>query len=502
MPDLIGILASILAYILKLTASIFLGGFSLMGFLLGILTGILKAVFSYIKAVIASVIAPLKCLINAITEIVSEIPTRESLAAELTKAEYELLFTALQSSETDPENAATYVGDAKKQSKEMLDLFNRALTNDIADMFAVVENGLSNALNGIDETINMLFGLIDYLDCEPTRSGIIDTNLFDQIQVAVQLVAMITALIDKVAGTNVIAELCRDNEGVSVVEQALMPILSSTAGLDAMLTTTDIADVVSDALGLDVAILVDDSGQDIGLILSSDDEAKPKFDMFSCSLKKTIKDYSLPAVRERATTELSDAINSPLIDAWKQGHSIDVIQAGGIAAPTYIPSEDDMRELIVAGKIPGFIYNPETIDEDIRRYISIASGLPKTLPSKRMSIEEYNVINAEEKQEIMFFDVIGTEESVTDSIIKMISTRRKESMLGSIGEMAGVDAAELNPAELIEIVERLSVEQGIIKEDKDSSYIISTELIEEGLLENSAILQCATTDSIINKLSI
>jgi len=295
-PDLVAILALILAAILKLIGSIFLGTFSLMAFILGLIQTIIGALLRFVLSMIRYALKPITCLLDALADIANKIPSKEVLQKRLSEEEYELLYNEASDDEAEdlPSTISTIgrvvngtAGDAGSSIKGMLQS---------------VTGAVAKASDSVQDSIDDMFSLVGYLECEPKRSGVSIFEKINEIIELVQIANMIMALIDRKAANDAYDKLCKSierDDNLNSTGSVLYPNNIEDIG---GLTPSEIAEIIQDAIGVDTTIVTDeDTGIDIGVLIKKEVEYKTRLDFFSCDIPDIIKEYNLEPIIDRAT---------------------------------------------------------------------------------------------------------------------------------------------------------------------------------------------------------
>jgi len=300
-PDLVAILAIILAAILKLISSIFLGTFSILSFILGIVQMIIGQLLRYVLAMVRYALKPITCLLDTLAEIANNIPTQESLERRLSEDEYELLYGEKSSGE------ARDLPSAVSDMKRVMNGVSSDIEDSIKEVFTSISSTVEGAAESVDDSIEDLFGLVSYLECEPGRSGVSVFGKIKEIVNLVQVSNIIMAIIDKKASGIARDELCREkDEEYSFNNTEIDPDISSTSETvdspeELGFTPLEIAEVIQTAIGVDTSLVVEE-GTDlaVGLLIKKEQEYQTTLNMFSCNLPDVIKDYNLNPIIDRA----------------------------------------------------------------------------------------------------------------------------------------------------------------------------------------------------------
>jgi hypothetical protein len=294
-PDLIKILALILGYIIKLTASLFIGTFSIGAFIMAIVGKILSAIMKYALAIMGIALSPVSCLIESITAILDTIPGKDNLRDKLGSEEYGLLY----GEDASQEDIDSFSDIAKKYNESIGEAYKNS-TEDVKNNFKKIKGSIEEADEGVQESIQNLIALKDFLECEPKRSGV---NIFGQIGAVAELMSivnLIRAVITKKSENTAYDELCRlqDRE----VETGFNP--------------DEIADVIEDAFDGVATIIENQAGDgDIAILFEQNEDPGPdNLGFFSCNLNDIIESSHMDNI-------IDDAIFSASVRFKNEGSS-------------------------------------------------------------------------------------------------------------------------------------------------------------------------------------
>lgn len=301
-PDLISILALILSAIIKLMATFSIGNIALSGFILGILSAVIAALLDYILAVLSSALRPVTCLIDSMAEVINQIPTKDKIGSQLSEEEYQKLFKETKEQASGP-TVVEYIGDINNS-------YSLGTNDSIRDGFQGIVDSLVKADGSVQATIDDLLGMVEYLDCEPDRSGLDIADKVGSVLQLIQMANLTIAVIDKKAIQFTVDEMCNpiSSKLGPIKKRDILEALQQDETDTAGFTNQDIAEVMQTALGVTASLVQDDTGKDVALLLKQDDDAQPRIGIYQCSLNPVIKDYTLPAIMERANVIVETAL--------------------------------------------------------------------------------------------------------------------------------------------------------------------------------------------------
>lgn len=257
-PDLVRIIGMLLMSLSTIISSVNLESFSLSSFISATLGAVLdisikKGMFMFSVSVSKS-----ECLSAMIKEIISYLPTSQSMNDRL-----------------DPEllkkfglynrNPTNYI--------KMFEALDKSLTTNGKDGIDRAFDGMSQMASVIDDAIQNvndwlegLFGLSNYIPCERERSNSKPSSLIEQIMNLITMINTIRAIIDK-----------------KYQKEQCGSIDTPANGTNNTLTPDDIIDVINDIIDID-KIIKDNDGNTIAIILPSVGMKTVYLDTFGCNL--------------------------------------------------------------------------------------------------------------------------------------------------------------------------------------------------------------------------
>ena len=300
-PVLVAILAMILAAIIKLLATLKIGDFGLSAFIMGIVMEIISMIMRFVLALISSALSPVSCLLDSLTDIANKIPTRTSLKKRLPDAEYELLYGEPKSADNTPDALANTTANFNAEVSDI----NKVIKASIGG----IAKSVQEATDIVNDTIDDMFGLISFVECEPSRSGATIFEKIDKVMELIQISNLIMTMIDFKSKNRRLDKKCKvasDFGEASAQDRAtILEELSREEHTE--FTSDDIASIIEDTFGVDAQIVTSDNN-DIALVIKKDPTFKPRLNLYSCNLPELIKDYHLDSIIERAAAIDTDLI--------------------------------------------------------------------------------------------------------------------------------------------------------------------------------------------------
>ncbi|RLA65996.1 MAG: hypothetical protein DRQ78_04815 [Epsilonproteobacteria bacterium] len=369
-PDLVAILALLLAAILKLIGPLVISLFSLTAFILGIIEMIISALLQFALSMIRYALTPIYCLLDTLADIANRIPTDEVLQKRLSDNEYELLYGSRKDGE------ARDIPSAISGVRSIVESMDATAGAVVKDTLESVGDVVSAAAESVDDTIEDLMALLGFLECEPERSGFSIMDKIEAIIELMQVINIIMALIDRKSQNDAFDKLCKpeDKDEYSIPSGTKSPGSNGDNGKDddkdkdrpKPLTPEEIAEVIQEALGVDTTIVENEDGLQIGIIIKRDVEYQTRLDFYTCDIPEIIKEYTMESIIDRATAIPDDVLfgrgpgrpSSLNIETIKVSEITDVIdESTGIQFLPFDPlvrqdtSLDDIIKDVISTKV-------------------------------------------------------------------------------------------------------------------------------------------------------
>ncbi len=388
-PDLIMILAIILAAILKLMATTILVSFSLMSFIMGILGAIMSAILKYVMALINFGMTPVQCLLDAITSIVDNLPTGHNLKQQLTEEEFALLgdITGAEGDELKEYNDATdkFQKDLKKTRKQM--------TESVKQSFKHAENVIKTSAAAVHASVEDLLGLKDHLSCEPERSG---SNIVEKAEALFELMMvanLVMAMIENKSKASALDELCREqDDDYNSVQRNTEPF-----------TTDDVASVIASAFN-STATIVESDDEDVAILLTPNEDPSnsPRLSFFECSMNEFIKNAHMDPVIDNAVQVAEEFLKGEGLNPRAIKHTRTNVDDLSITKDQQVLVFGQNEESVHAeiSKVIEEVLTFNTGNDDIAFQRAVSSKLTSdTLPEEYQEIKEASTITSNPSSE-------------------------------------------------------------------------------------------------------
>lgn len=319
LPDLTKMLSLLLMRLLGTLGKFNLGNFNLTGFIMAIIGKILKAMLSFLNTMFKYSLGSSTCIIETLktlSSLVSSTGNELESAADnfsrnlqiLTEDSARIQSKIFQESDNyqkkiDKVNeslgkfSSKSAEENKKFQEAMVSLAQKlpekSVLNNVAfeKEFKELENTFQSSITHLMEQVQNLLGLKTYFECEAKRNGTSVASEIEGIQNVIMLINLIKSIIQR--KSNKLANTSYN----ATNKPNVAPLLQED-----QFDIGDIATVISDVLGKEVAIASTDS-TDIGILIgNSNNKLNNSLDLFSCNLIDFIDNSDFNSV-------ISDAAN-------------------------------------------------------------------------------------------------------------------------------------------------------------------------------------------------
>lgn len=272
LPDLLKLLALLLARLSILLSVINLGNFNLAGFIMAIIGKILSKLFSFLNAMIEIGMSPILCIFEALKTFTELVPAAVKDIEDFGN-------NAISKSVAGAKKMKIPVGNWEGNSSAF-DAFSSAMgsvgsqipkTNpidvkSIKEQYAVVDTILQESINSMSDQVQNLLGLKTYFECEAKRNG---TSFATQVEGIMNLIGLI----------NLIKQIIkRKSENIAYAQYTGATVPSRDFTID------DIATVISNTIDQEVSIASADN-TDIGIVIGKSQIPNvDNMDIFKCNM--------------------------------------------------------------------------------------------------------------------------------------------------------------------------------------------------------------------------
>lgn len=385
-PDLLKLIAMILAAIVRLLSGIKLPRITIIFMIMALLSAIIGALLSALSMLIRFAMTPILCILDTIESIIDDLPTPENLR-KVSKSDME----ALGMGHIIDGRYDTGLKEQVQAIRERITSAGRGLESNISkvtkDTFGALEGVIQKSIDSLNESVTELMGLFTHFACEPGRSGL---SIGQWLGTASELVAMLNLLryvVKGKAGKAALKAACNRPRGSRVTPDDKQAWMDSIAASDEPLDVSTIAEIIKDTIGSEVDIVVDgDTGKPIAAIIKDPDSNNSSnkdghLTLFNCELDNYIASSDISTILDEAVNEAIERV-----DTWETGDNDGTGHGQRDPSIHIIP----VSEIDTSKYKPGAEWVPLEIDTDwnIADHVKDALDLVnKYNPSKEGTIE-------------------------------------------------------------------------------------------------------------------
>lgn len=297
-PDLLKLVALILAAIVRITQQINLPRITIAVFIQGILSAIIEALVRNVSILARFALTPVLCILDSIEQIISTLPTpeniRQSSASDLEKlglADYVQYDTNLQGRLKEVRD--TYTSAVRGQELS-------AKTH-IEDIFQPLQNTVDKTVQSLQDSITELSGLLNHFQCEPSRSGISVSEYLSNISELMALANLLRYIIRFKSGKAALDKLCNaTSEDYASSEYAYS---------DGVMSVQDVGQIIAETIESDIEIITDNDSP-ISVIIKdpTPKDSSSGLSLWTCNLMDFTNDLNIDKIIERFVEDNIDKI--------------------------------------------------------------------------------------------------------------------------------------------------------------------------------------------------
>jgi len=367
-PDLVRIIGMLLMALSTIISSVNLESVSLSSFISGSLGAVLNIALKKGMFVVNASVSKSECLSEMIKEIMSYLPTSQSLNNRL-DPEMLKMFGLYNKNPTD--------------LNKLYDNIDNSLTRYGKDGIDTLFDGLDHITQVIDfsmekvnDWLDGLFNLSNYITCERERSNTDTGEIVERIMEIISMINTIRAIIDR----KYKKKNCESPTG------------ETQDGSEINLTEEEIAEVISQIIDIQ-EIIKNEDGKTIGIILPAYELRTVYLDTFGCNLP-TFMDFlidSIPGSLVAPDIKTTDSFNSKP-GRFEQDYNNPISNSVfNVSSPNFVPASNfnSITPMVMSQIEIGGLDKENFID--IETSLSIITTLMK--PSVENNFDTQGIIN-------------------------------------------------------------------------------------------------------------
>lgn len=298
LPDLLKLIALILAAIVKVTQNIQLPRLTVAVFINAILGAIIEALVKNISILARFALTPVLCILDSIDSIIDQLPTPENIrntsAEDLKK---------LGANEKFMEGK--YDTNLKKKTQEIRQQYTsrvnkyaeKAETNTrkyVEEIMGPLQETINRSVESLNNSISELTGLLNHFSCEPARSGLTISQYLSNLSELMAMANLLRYIVRMKSGKSAIEKVCNAPSGQQNFGED-----NDTSSIDGNLSIGNIGSVIADTIGADIDLITDENGNAIAVaIKDNNDENKDNLSFYSCNLDDFARSVTVPGLIE------------------------------------------------------------------------------------------------------------------------------------------------------------------------------------------------------------
>ena len=470
-PDLVKLLAMILAAIVRLLQNINLPRITIALFIQGILSAIIQALVKNISILARFALTPVLCILDALEEILNSLPTPENIRSAASEDLFKLGLTQYVQGDTGlreelQEVRRAYVSrirDYERGGHESVRAYGE-------EIFGPLKSTINQSIESLNDSISELSGLLNHYQCEPSRSGISVSQFLSNVSELMALANLLRYIIQFKSGKAALDKLCN------------APADSSSWGSNNIfgdeLTVENIGSIIAGTISEDIDVITNEDGDPIGVVIKNDGytENPNNLSFWSCNIKDFTNDININNIITNYVNDNIDKVDDINPNVQLHDWTVTVIKESEYTEPMQTP----IIPLVIDEKwnIPNHI---RSIVETFDLYNPTDSG---NITSDIEFLPENIISELIEKSGIK--DPLRT-------VPKLSELNASDNKFGSNIKTSTITAED---ASNIPSSERNNSNTSVIGTSRDSSGQI------EVLNNNSGVinLECGTIEGIISKI--
>jgi hypothetical protein len=298
LPDLLKLIALIIAAIVKVTQNIQLPRLTVAVFINAILGAIIEALVKNISVLARFALTPVLCILDSIDSILDQLPTPENIRSTSAK-DLEELGVNKKFLE------GQYDTNLKKKTKEIREQYTSRVNKYaesaelntrkyVEEIMGPLQETINRSVESLNNSIQELTGLLNHFSCEPARSGLSISQYLSNLSELMAMANLLRYIVRMKAGKAAIEKVCNAPAGQQNFGQD-----NDTTAIDGNLSIANIGAVIADTIGTDIDLITDEKGNAIAVAIKDNDEGnKDNLSFYSCNLDDFARSVTVPGLIE------------------------------------------------------------------------------------------------------------------------------------------------------------------------------------------------------------
>lgn len=463
-PDLLKLIALILAALVRLMQNINLPRITIAIFIQGILSAIIQVLIKNIAILARFALTPVLCILDALDTIYNSLPTQENLRDAAGKDIEALGLQEYVQGNSGIRENLKYVRDSYTSRVRNTE---KTVSDYVKNQMAPLENTINNAVQSLQNSVDELTGLLNHFQCEPGRSGVSVSQFLSNVSELMALANLLRYVIRFKSGKAAIEKVCNaQSSGENYGNNNI-----TDAG-DTVLDVSNIGSIIAGVIGSDIDLIVDDNREPIAVVIkdNTNNDQDNNLSFWNCNIKDFTESINVPNIIKEIIEQDIPTLDIDKPEDWSlDDWNVTIIESGSPNDPRewdYIPYEIIPIGVEAEWNIPKHVreiistidlYNPttdgniinavefipkDTLDELTKRSVFGASISPTEIQELNRVDNTFGTTNNTISQEV---------ESKTNLIRRDVIGRaiHTDVVSSGVGAMANLNLECITPEDLI-----------------------------------------------------
>lgn len=463
-PDLLKLIALILAALVRLMQNINLPRITIAIFIQGILSAIIQVLIKNIAILARFALTPVLCILDALDTIYNSLPTQENLRAAAGRDIEALGLQEYVQGNSGIKENLKYVRDSYTSRVRNTE---KTVSDYVKNQMAPLENTINNAVQSLQNSVDELTGLLNHFQCEPGRSGVSVSQYLSNVSELMALANLLRYVIRFKSGKAAIEKVCNaQSSGENYGNNNI-----TDAG-DTVLDVSNIGSIIAGVIGSDIDLIVDDNREPIAVVIkdNTNNDQDDNLSFWNCNIKDFTESINVPNIIKEIIEQDIPTLDIDKPEDWSLNDwNVTIIESGSPNDPRewdYIPYEIIPIGVEAEWNIPKHVkeiistidlYNP-TIDGNI---INAVEFVPKDTLDEltKRSIFDASISSTEIQELNRVDNTFGITNNVISQEVESKSNLIRRDVIGravhtdvvssGVGAMANLNLECITPEDLI-----------------------------------------------------
>ena len=336
-PDLLKLIALIMAALVRLMQDINLPRITVAIFIQGILSALIEALVKNISILARFALTPVLCILDALDTIYNSLPTPENLRSA---AGRDIEALGLQEYVQGNSNIEENLKNVRDSYTSRVRGTENSVSEYVKNQMAPLENTINNAVQSLQNSVDELTGLLNHFQCEPGRSGVSVSQYLSNVSELMALANLLRYVIRFKSGKAAIEKVCNaQSSGENYGNNNI-----TDAG-DTVLDVSNIGSIIAGVIGSDIDIIVDDNREPVAVVIkdNSNDDKEDNLSFWNCNIKDFTESINVPNIIKEIIEQDIPTLDIDKPEDWSlDDWNVTIIESGSPNDPRewdYVPYE-------------------------------------------------------------------------------------------------------------------------------------------------------------------